>query len=100
MRRAEDALAEPYLVQKILGDLITADHKVLSEGCEPRNNHRLQSWCRTWPLNGSSCIRSKQKLHRKPREACKSSWSRRGSLKSFTLTDRKQMELLREQCAE
>ena len=27
--RAEDALAEPYLVQKIFGDLITADHKVL-----------------------------------------------------------------------
>ena len=22
------------------GDLITADHKVLSEGCESRNNHR------------------------------------------------------------
>ena len=22
------------------GDLITADHEVLSEGCEPRNNHR------------------------------------------------------------
>ena len=22
------------------GDLITADHKVLTEGCEPRNNHR------------------------------------------------------------
>ena len=29
------------------GDLITADHKVLSEGCESRNNHRLS--CRTWP---------------------------------------------------
>ena len=28
----------------------------------------------------------KQKLHRKPREACKNSWSPRGSLKSFTLT--------------
>ena len=23
-----------------VGDLITADHKVLSEGCESRNNHR------------------------------------------------------------
>ena len=28
----------------------------------------------------------KQKLHRKRRRACKSSWSRIGSLKSFTLT--------------
>ena len=38
--RAQDAMAEPYLVLKILGDLITADHKVLSESCESRNNHR------------------------------------------------------------
>ena len=29
-----------YIGQKSLGYLITADHKVLSEGCEPRNNHR------------------------------------------------------------
>ena len=42
----------------------------------------MQSWCRTWPPNGSSRIRAKQKLQRKHREACKSSWS----LKSFTLT--------------
>ena len=32
----------------------------------------LQSWCRTWPLNVSRRIRAKQKLHTKPREACKS----------------------------
>ena len=78
----------------------------------------MQSWCRTWPLNGSCRIRVKQKLHKKPREACKSSWSPRGTQKSFTLTipwnsaklvkispgiivrqhhtDRKQMGLLRE----
>ena len=64
----------------------------------------------------------KQEILRKHKGACKSSWSRRGSLKSFTLTipwnlaklvkifpgiivrrhhtDRKQMGLLREQCAE
>ena len=104
------------------GDLITADHKVLSEGCESRNNHRLQSWCRTWPPNGSSRIRAKPKLLRKLKEACKSSWSRIGSLKSFTLTipwnsaklvkispgiivrrhhtDRRLMVLRKEQCAE
>ena len=28
------------------GDLITADHKVLCDNCESRNNHRMQSWCR------------------------------------------------------
>ena len=38
--RAEDALAEPYLVQTNFGDLITADHTVLSDNCESRNNHR------------------------------------------------------------
>ena len=28
------------------GDLIKADHKVPSDNCESRNNHRYQSWCR------------------------------------------------------
>ena len=45
----------------------------------------MQSWCRTWPPNGSSHIRAKQKLLRKPKGACKSSWSQIGSPKSFTL---------------
>ena len=66
-------------------------------------------------------VQNKQNL-RKPKGACKSSWSRIGSLQSFTLTvhwnlarpgkifpgvivrqhhtDRKQMGLVREQCAE
>ena len=104
------------------GDLITADHKVLSDNCESRNNHRYAvvvqdlatQWIQSYPCE--------QKLHRKPRESCKSSWSPTGSLKSFTLTipwnsaklvkispgiiarlhhtDQKQMGLLREQCAE
>ena len=65
------------------GDLITADHKVLSDNCESRNNHRLQSWCRTWPPNGSRRIRAKQKLLRKLKEACKSSWNPIENLKSF-----------------
>ena len=81
----------------------------------------MQSWCRTWPPNGSRHIRARPKLHKKPREACKSSWSPIGSLKSFTLTipwnsanlvkispgviarlhhtDQRQMGLLREQYA-
>ena len=46
----------------------------------------MQTWCRTWPPNGSKRIRAKPKLHKKPREACKSSWNPRGILKSFTLT--------------
>ena len=46
----------------------------------------MQSLHRTWSLNESSRIRAKQKIHRKIKEACKSSWSRIGSLESFTLT--------------
>ena len=77
----------------------------------------MQSWCRSWPPNGPSRIRAKQKLLRKHKGACKSSWNQ-----SFTLTspwnlakpvkifpgiivrrhhtDQKQMGLLKEQCAE
>ena len=36
---AENALIQCCL-EDFFGDLITADHKVLSEGCESRNNHR------------------------------------------------------------
>ena len=34
-------MVEPYLVLKIFGNLIRADHKVLSDNCEPRNNHSI-----------------------------------------------------------
>ena len=63
------------------GDLITADHKVLSGNCESRNNHRYAIVVRIWPLNGCSRVRVKQKLRRKHKEACKSSWSQIESLK-------------------
>ena len=46
----------------------------------------MKTWCRTWPPNGSSRIRAKQKLLKKHKGACKSSWSRIGSLESLTLT--------------
>ena len=104
------------------GDLITADHKVLSDNCESRNNHRyavvVQELATQW-IQAYPC---KQKLHRKLKEACKSSWNPRGDQKSFTLTipwnsaklvkispgiiarlhhtDRGLMVLLKEQCAE
>ena len=82
----------------------------------------MQSWCRTWPPNGSKRIRAKTKLHKKPREACKSFWSRIGTPKVIytdnslefgkaceelswnfvhqRLTVAKQMVLLEEQYAE
>ena len=105
------------------GDLITADHKVLSDNCESRNNHRyavvVQDLATQWIQSYPCKTKTSQK---KPRGACKSSWSPRGSQKSFTLTipwnsaklvkispgiiarlhhtDLKQMGLLQEQCAE
>ena len=44
----------------------------------------MQSWCKTWPLNGSSRIRVRLKLQQRHREACKSSRNPRRILKSFT----------------
>ena len=68
------------------GDLIAADHKVLSDNCESRNNHRyavvVQDLATQW-IQAYPC--KKKKLHKKPREACKSSWNLRGNQKSFTL---------------
>ena len=46
----------------------------------------MQSCSKTSLSNGSSRIRVKQELLRKHKGACKSSWSRIGSPKSFTLT--------------
>ena len=68
------------------GDLITADHKVLNEKCEPRNNHRyavvVQDLATQW-IQSYPC---KNKNFRKLREAWQSSWSPIGSLK-FIYTD-------------
>ena len=69
-----------------VGDLITADHKVLNENCEPRNNHRcaivVQDLASQW-IQSYSC---KTKNHRTHRGACKTSGSHLGSLKLFTQT--------------
>ena len=68
------------------GDLITADHTVLSDNCESRNNHRyaivVQDLATQW-IQAYPC---KTKLHKKPREACINSWSPTGILKSLKLT--------------
>ena len=104
------------------GDLITADHKVQSDNCESRNNHRYAVVVQDLTTQWIQAYPCKKKLHKKPREACKSSWNPRGNQKSFILTipwnsaklvkispgiiarlhhtDQKQTGLLREQCAE
>ena len=101
------------------GDLITADHKVLSESCESRNNHRYAVVVQDLAIQWIQAYPCKTKTSQ---ETCKSSWNPRGILKSFTLTipwnsaqlvkispgiiarlhhtDRRLMELLKEQCAE
>ena len=72
---------------EMFGDLITADHKVLSEACESRNNHRYAvvvkdlatQWIPSYPCET-------KKLLKRHRRACKSAWSRQGNQKSFTQT--------------
>ena len=102
------------------GDMITADHKIFREESESQNNHRYAvvvqdlatQWIQSYPCKTKN-------FPGDPEEPNEVSWSRRGSLKSFTLTilwnlaslvrispgiiarlhhtDRKQMVLLREQ---
>ena len=120
--RAEDALAEPYFVQIFFVIWLQQVTKFSVKVVNLETIIDMQSWCRIWPPNGSSQIRAKQNLLRKHKEACKSSWSQIGNFKSFTLTipwnlaklvkifpeiivrrhhtDRKQMRLRKEQCAE
>ena len=63
--RAEDVFCRVVLRAENVGDLITADHKVLSEVCESRNNLRYAVVVQDLATNGSSRIRAKQKLLRK-----------------------------------
>ena len=68
------------------GDLITADHKVLSDNCESRNNHRcavvVQDLATQW-IQASPC--KKPKLHKKPKRSLQKFLEPGGILKSFTL---------------
>ena len=68
------------------GGLITADHKVLSDNCDSRNNHRYAVVVQDLVTQWIQAYRVKQKLLRKHKGVCKSSWSPMGSQKSFTRT--------------
>ena len=67
---------------EIFGDLITADHKVLSEGCESRNNHRYAvvvqdlatRWIQSYPCKNKNFSRNRKELAKVPgtREETKS----------------------------
>ena len=81
---AEDAMAKPYLEPQIFGDLITADHKVLSDNCESRNNHRYAvvvqdlatQWIQAYPCKNKTSQETQRSLQkflepeRKPKVIC------------------------------
>ena len=56
------------------GDLITADHKVLSENCESRNNHRYAvvvqdlatQWIKSYPCKNDNFTGNTEKLAKVP----------------------------------
>ena len=56
---------------EILGAVITADHKVLSEGCESRNNHRFAvvvqdlatQWIQAYPCKNKTSQQTPRSLH-------------------------------------
>ena len=105
-------------MQKIFGDLITADQKVLSENCESRNNHRYAvvvqdlatQWIQSYPCTTKTSQEKEKSLQkflepdRKPKviytdsgKACEDlSWNHSTS----TPHRSEKMGLLREQCAE
>ena len=70
--RAEDAMVEPYLVLKFVGDLKTADHKVLSDNCESRNNHRYAvvvqdlatQWIQAYPCKTKTSQETQRSLQK------------------------------------
>ena len=74
---------EGLLRAEKFGDLITADHKVLNEDCESRNNHRYAVVVQDLALNGFNSIRAKQRLHKRRKRVYESSSSRRKDQQLF-----------------
>ena len=105
-----------------VGDLITADHKVLSENCESRNNHRYAivvqdlatQWIQSYPCSTKTSQETQRSLQnflepeRKPKVITLTiPWNLAKPVKIFHgiiarlhHIDQKQMGLPREQCAE
>ena len=78
---AEDAQVQSCLFRKFLVIVRTGDHKVPSEGCESRNNHRyavvVQELTTQWIQSYPRKTKTSQETHK----SFKSSWSRRGNQK-------------------
>ena len=104
------------------GDLITADHKVLSDNCESRNNHRYAvvvqdlatQWIQSYPCKTKTSQETRRSLQKflepdgKPEVICTAiPWNTAKPVKispeiisRLHHTDQKLMGLLKEQCAE
>ena len=105
------------------GALITADHKVLSDNCESRNNHRYAvvvqdlatQWIQAYPCKNKTSQETQRSLQkflepeRKPKVIYtdNSSWNSAklvkispGIIARLHHTDRRLMVLRKEQCAE
>ena len=104
------------------GDLITADHKVLSDNCESRNNHRYAvvvqdlatQWIQAYPCKNKTSQETQRSLQkflepeRKPKVIYMTIPWNSANLVKISLgiiarlhhTGRRLMVLLKEQCAE
>ena len=119
---AQGELANQYFGQRNFGDLLTADHKVFSEGSESRNIIDTQSWYKNYLPNGFSRTRAKTKTSQETRRSLRKFLEPSEKMKVIFLTirwncanpvkiyhgilllqhtiDPRRMELLKEQCAE
>ena len=76
---------EAVLWAENFGDMITADHKVLSDNCESRNNHRYAvvqdlatQWAQSYPCKTKTSQETEKSSRKFP--------NRQNSRKSFVLT--------------
>ena len=113
---------EAVLRAEKFGDLITADHKVLSDNCESRNNHQYAvvvqdlatHWIQAYPFKNKTSQETQKSLQkflesdRKlksftltiPRNSAKLVKISLGIIARLHHTDRRLMVLQKEQCAE
>ena len=69
---AEDAMAKPVPRAEKFGDMITADHEVLSDTCESRNNHRYAvvvqdlatQWIQAYPCQTKTSQETQRSLQK------------------------------------
>ena len=104
---------------EIFGDLITADHKVLSDNCESRNNHRYAvvvqdlatQWIQAYPCKNKTSQETQRSLQkflepeRNPKVIYTDNLTKLvkislGIIARLHHTDQRLMVLLKEQCAE